>query len=114
MTEGPRIRLRLSGDRPRPDVPSALDTYRALRESGGEDGKRVKRVLERLRDNPGRVRGDSLRYRPDGWLVLVEMTDKSICWIIWHQPADGLVDILWIGPEPDPGALAYSTETGCS
>jgi len=50
-------------NRPAPSVPSALETYWALREGGGEAGKRVKSELERLRDDPGSALGESLRYR---------------------------------------------------
>ncbi len=77
MTEPPRLRLRLDKNQPGPLIPSALETYRALREDGGENGKRIKSVLERLRSDPGKVRGESLRYRPDGWIVLVEMADDQ-------------------------------------
>ena len=51
MTEPPPVRLRLDKNRPGPLIPSALETYRALREDGGENGKRVKTVLERLRSD---------------------------------------------------------------
>ena len=38
-----------SGDyRGGPLIPSALKTYRALREDGGDNGKRLKSVLERI------------------------------------------------------------------
>ena len=56
-----------------PDIPSALEAYRALRADGGENGKQIKSVLERLRADPGKVRGESLRYRPDAWMIVVEM-----------------------------------------
>jgi hypothetical protein len=105
------MRLRLDKNQPGPQIPSALETYRALREDSGEYGKRVKSVLERLRSNLGKVRGESLRYRPDGWIVLVEMTDGSTWWIIWRQPSPDMVDVLWIGPQPGPDPLAYSTES---
>ena len=111
MTELPQIRLRLDKNRPGPLIPSALETYRELREDGGEDGKQIKSVLERLRSDPGKVRGESLRYRPDSWIVLVEMVDESTWWVIWRQPLPGMVDVLWIGPQPGPYLLAYSTET---
>jgi hypothetical protein len=103
MTEPPRIRLRLDKNRPGPRIPSALETYRALREDGGENGKQIKSVLERLRSDPGKVR--------DGWIVLVEMVDESTWWVIWRQPLPDMVDVLWIGPQPGPDLLAYSTET---
>ncbi len=48
MTEPSPIRLRLDKNRPGPLIPSALETYRALREDGGENGKRVKSVLARI------------------------------------------------------------------
>jgi hypothetical protein len=111
VTEPPRIRLRLDTNQPGPFIPSALDTYRALRADGGENGKQIKSVLERLRDDPGKARGESLRYRPDGWIVLVEMADESTWWVIWRQPSPDTVDVLWIGPQPGPDPLAYSTET---
>lgn len=111
MTGPPRIRLRLDKNRPGPDIPSALETYRTLREDGGESGKRIKSVLERLLSDPGKVRGESLRYRPDGWIVLVEMPDESTWWIIWRQPMPGTVDVLWIGPQPGHDPLAYFTKT---
>jgi hypothetical protein len=104
VTEPPRIHLRLDKNQPGPQIPSALETYRALREDGGEYGKRIKSVLERPRSNPGKVRGESLRYRPDGWIVLVEMTDGSTWWIIWRQPSPDMVDVFWIGPDPASGA----------
>ena len=111
MTEPPPVRLRLDRNRPGPRIPSALETYHALREDGGEDGKRIGSVLERLRSDPGKVRGESPRYRPDGWIVLVEMADESTWWVIWRQPSSDMVDVLRIGPQPGPDALAYSTET---
>lgn len=111
MTEPPRISLRLDKNQPGPLIPSALETYRALRADGGEIGKRIKNVLERLRSDPGQVRGESLRYRPDGWIVLVEMADEPTWWIIRRQPSPDAVDVLWIGPQPGPDPLAYSTET---
>jgi hypothetical protein len=52
------MRLRLDRNNPGPTIPSALETYRALRADGGEAGKRIKDVL---RDDPGKVRGSSLR-----------------------------------------------------
>jgi hypothetical protein len=67
----PPVRLRLDKNRPGPDIPSGLEAYRALRADGGENGKRIKSVLERLRAGPGTVRGESLRYRPDAWMVVV-------------------------------------------
>jgi hypothetical protein len=111
MTELPQIRLRLDKNRPGPLIPSALETYRALREDGGENGKQIKSVLERLRSEPGKAHAESLRYRPDGRIVLVEMVDESTWWVIWRQPLPGIVDVLWIGPQPGPDPLAYSTET---
>jgi hypothetical protein len=63
MTEPAPIRLRLDRNNPGPAIPSALEAYRALRADGGEAGKRIKDVLERLRDDPGKVRGSCLRYR---------------------------------------------------
>lgn len=111
MTEPPPVRLELDKNRPAPSSPSALETYRALRQDGGENGKRIKSVLERLRSDPGKVRGESLRYRPDGWMVLVEMTDQSTWWVIWNQPLPDLVRIRWIGPQPGLDPLVYSTET---
>jgi hypothetical protein len=54
-------------------------------------------VLERLRSDPGKVCGESLRYRPDGWIVLAEMPDDSTWWVIWRQPMADMVDVLWIG-----------------
>jgi hypothetical protein len=111
VTEPPRIRLRLDKNQPGPHIPSALETYRALREDGGEAGKRIKSVLERLLSDPGKVRGERVRYRPDGWIVLVEMADEPTWWVIWGQPIPGMVDVLWIGPQPGLDPLAYSTET---
>jgi hypothetical protein len=111
VTEPPQIHLRLDKNRPGPLIPSALETYRALREDGGEDGKRIKGVLERLRSDPGRARGESLRYRSDGWIVLAEMADESTWWIIWRKPSPDMVDVLWIGTQPGPDPLAYSTQT---
>jgi hypothetical protein len=111
VTGPARIRLRLDKNQPGPHIPSALETYRALREDGGETGKRIKIVLERLLNDPGKVRGESLRYRPDGWLVPVEMADESTWWVIWRQPAPDMIDVLWIGPQPGSDSLAYSTET---
>jgi len=99
--------VRLDKNQPGPRIPSALETYRALREDGGETGKRIKGVLERLLNDPGKVRGESLRYRPDGWIVLVEMEDESIWWVIWRQSAPDLVDVLWIGPQPGLDPWAY-------
>ena len=110
MTEPPRIRLRLDKNQPGPLIPSALETYRAPREDGGENGKRIKSVLERLRSDPGKVRGESLRYRPDGWIVPVEMVDESAWWVIWRRPVPDMVDVPWTGPQPGPDPLAYSTE----
>ena len=111
MSQPSPVSLRLDKNRPAPSVPSALETYRALREDGGEAGKRVKSVLERLHDNPGMARGGSLRYRPDAWMVLVEMPDESTWWVIWRQPEPDMVHVLWIGPQPGPDPLAYSTGT---
>jgi len=111
VTEPPQIRLRLDKNRPGPLIPSALEAYRALREDGGDSGKRIKSVPERLRSDPGKVRGESLRYRPDSWIVLVEMLDDSTWWVIWRQPMPDMVDVLWIGPQPGPDPLAYSTKT---
>jgi len=100
--------------RTRPQFPAkraaavaALPEFEQLREIG----KQIKSVLERLRSDPGQVRAESLRYRPDGWIVLVEMVDESTWWVIWRQPLPGIVDVLWIGPQPGPDPLAYSTET---
>jgi hypothetical protein len=111
VTGPPAIRLRLDKNQPGPLIPSALEIYRALPTDGGENGKRIKSVLERLRSEPGKVRGESLRYRPDGWIVLVEMEDESTWWTIWRQPSPDTVDVLWIGPQPGPDPLAYSTQT---
>jgi hypothetical protein len=111
VTEPPHVRLRLDKNRPGPHIPSALETYRALREDGGEIGKQIKSVLERLRSDPGKVRGESSLYRPDGWIVLVAMADESTWWVIWRQPSPDTVDVLWIGPQPAPDSVAYSTET---
>jgi hypothetical protein len=111
MTEPEPLRLRLDKNRPAPAIPSALETYRALREDGGEAGKRIKSALERLRSTPGKARGESLRYRPDAWMILVEMPDESTWWVIWRQPEPHLVDVLWIGPQPGPDPFAYSTQT---
>ena len=111
MTERAPMRLRLDRNNPGPTIPSALETYRALRADGGEAGKRIKDVMERLRDDPGKVRGSSLRYRPNAWIVLVEMADETTWWAIWRQSQPDAVDILWIGPQPGPDAFAYSTET---
>jgi hypothetical protein len=111
VTERPPVHLRLDKNRPAPSIPSALETYRALREDGGEAGKRIKSVLERLRGNPGKARGESLRYRPDAWMVLVDMPDHSTWWVIWRQPEHDVIDVLWIGQEPGPEPFAYSTET---
>ena len=94
-----------------PQIPSVLETYRALREDGGEIGKRIKSVLERLRSDPGKVRGESSRYQPDGWIVLVVMADESTWWVIWRQPSPDMVNVLRIGPQPGPDPVAYSTET---
>jgi hypothetical protein len=111
VTEPPPVRLRLDKNRPGPSIPSALETYRALREDGGEAGKRIQTVLERLRSDPGKVRGESLRYRPNAWMVLVEMPDDSTWWVMWRQPEPDIVDVLWIGPEPGADPLAHSSET---
>lgn len=110
MTQPP-VRLRLDKNRPGPDIPSALEAYRALRADGGENGEQIKSVLERLRADPGKVRGESLRYRPDAWMVVVEMAGESSWWVIWRQPEPDVVDVLWIGPQPGPDPWAYSTET---
>ncbi|MGH3193650.1 MAG: hypothetical protein ACRDOL_41615 [Streptosporangiaceae bacterium] len=64
-----------------------------------------------MRSDLGKVRGQSLRYRPDGWIVLVEMAGQSTWWVIWRQPEPAAVDVLWIGPQPGPDLLAYSSET---
>jgi hypothetical protein len=111
VTEPPPVRLRLDKNRPGPSIPSALETYRALREDGGEAGKRIKTVLERLSSDPGKVRGESLRYRPNAWMVTVEMPDQSTWWVMRRQPEPDMVDVLWIGPEPGADPLAYSSET---
>ena len=111
MTEPQPVRLRLDKNQPGPHIPSALETYRALGDDGDENGKRIKSVLERLRSDPGKVRGESLRYRPDGWIVLVEMADESTRWVMWRQPSPDMVDVLWIGPQPGPDPLAHSTKT---
>lgn len=111
MIERTPMKLRLDQNNPGPTIPSALETYRALRADGGEEGKRIKDVLERLRDDPGKVRGSSLRYRPNAWIVLVDMPDEMTWWVIWRQTQPDAVDILWIGPQPGPDALAYSAET---
>jgi hypothetical protein len=105
------MRLRLDKNPPAPLIPSALDTYRALRADGGETGKRIKDVLERLRSDPGKVRGESLRYRPDGWIVPVAMADESTWWVIWRQLTPGDVDVLRIGPQPSPDPRAYSSHS---
>jgi hypothetical protein len=39
------------------------------------------------------------------------MADQSIWWAIWRQPEPDAVDVLWIGPQPGPDVIAYSTET---
>jgi hypothetical protein len=39
-----------------------------------------------LRADPGKVRGESLRYRPGAWMVLVEMAGESTGWVIWVSP----------------------------
>lgn len=39
MNEPPPVHLLLDKNRPGPLIPSALETYRALREDGGENGK---------------------------------------------------------------------------
>jgi hypothetical protein len=96
------MRLLLDKNRPRPLILSALETYRASHEDGGENGKRIKSVLERLRSDPGKVRGESLRYRPDSWMVLVEMADESTWWVIWHQPSPDVVNVRCICPQPGP------------
>jgi hypothetical protein len=111
VTEPEPVRLRLDKNRPAPSIPSALETYRVLREDAGEAGKRIKSALERLRSDPGKARGESLRYRPGAWMILVEMPDESTWWLIWRQPAPDVVDVLWIGPQPGPDPLAYSTQT---
>lgn len=111
MNDRQPARLRLDKNRPGKDIPSALETYRALREDGSETGKRIKDVLQQLRDDPGKARGQSLRYRPDAWVILVEMADQSTWWVIWRQPEPGAVDILWIGPQPGPDPTTYSTRT---
>jgi hypothetical protein len=105
------VRLRLDKNRPGPGIPSALETYRALREDGGDAGTRIKDVLQQLRDDPGKARSQSLRYRPDGWIIPVEMAPQSTWWVIWRQPEPGTVDVLWIGPQPGPDPIAFSTET---
>jgi hypothetical protein len=111
MSDRQPVRLRLDKNRPGPQIPSALETYQALREDGGDVGKRIKEVLQQLRDDPGKARGQSLRYRPDGWIILVEIVDQSTWWVIWRQPEPDAVDVLWIGPQPGPDLMAYSTET---
>lgn len=105
------VRLRLDKNRPGPQIPSALETYQALPQGGGNAGKRIKEVLQQLRDDTGKARGQSLRYRPDGWIVPVEMDDQTTWWVIWRQREADAVDVLWIGPEPGPGQIACSTET---
>jgi len=111
VTEPPHVRLRLDKNRPGPSIPSALETYRALREAGGEAGKRIKTVLERLGSDPGKVRGEGLRYRPNAWMVLVEMPDDSTWWVMWRPDEPDIVDVLWIGPEPGADPLAHSSGT---
>ena len=64
------VRLRLNRNRLGSDIPSALEAYRALRADGGDNGKQIKSVLERLRADPGKVRGESLRYLPGACMVL--------------------------------------------
>jgi len=93
----PPVRLRLDKNRPGPDIPSALEAYHALRADGGENGKQIKSVLERLRADPGKVRGESLRYRPDAWMVLVEMADESTWWV---RCVDRRNQVLTRGPTP--------------
>lgn len=96
-------RILLSSERPDPDTPSAQEAYRALREDPtGEPGKRIKVVLERLRDNPGQVRAHSRAYRPGTWWAAeIEMPDEPLWWIIWRLDAEaGAVHVRWIGPEP--------------
>lgn len=105
------MRLRLDKNSPGPTIPSALECYRALRADGGECGKRIKDVLQQLRDDPGKVRARSLRYRPNAWIALVDMPDHSVWWVIWRQPGPDAIDVLWIGPEPEPDAFAYTTQT---
>jgi hypothetical protein len=111
MTELAPMKLRLDRNNPGPAIPSALETYRALRADGSEAGKRIKEVLKRLRDDAGEVRGSSLRYRPDAWIVLVDMADEAAWWVIWRQSQPDMVDILWIGPQPGADAFTYPTET---
>jgi hypothetical protein len=111
VTEQSPRRLRLDKNKPGPLIPSALETYRALRADDGEPGKRIKQVLEQLRDNPGQVRAKSLRYRPNAWIALVRMPDESTWWVIWREAETDAIDILWIGPQPGPDALAYTSET---
>lgn len=58
------MRLRLDRNNPGPTIPSVLKTYRALRTDGGEAGKRIKDVLERLRDDPGKVHAAACATAP--------------------------------------------------
>jgi hypothetical protein len=75
------------------------------RADGGENGKQIKSVLERLRADPGKIRGESLRYRPGAWMVLAGLAGESAWWVIWRQPEPGAVDVVWICPQPGPGPV---------
>ena len=93
-------KIRLSSEKPDSDTPSALEAYQALRKDpSAEPGKRIKEVFERLREDPGGVRRQSARYRPDWWMAEVEMPDESIWWIAWKIEGDN-INVRWIGPRP--------------
>jgi hypothetical protein len=93
--------VELSPERPDPDTPSARELYRALREDAtGEPGKRVKGLLERLRDDPGQVRAQSRAFHPgDWWAAEVEMPNGSTWWVVWRLEGT-VVKVRWIGPDP--------------
>jgi hypothetical protein len=103
-------KLVLSKARPEADSPSAFETYKALREDGGAFGLRIKDVLADLISDAGKVRENSLAFRPGAWWATeTETPDESIWWVVWRDDGE-TVFVRWIGPSPrTPGALAYTS-----
>jgi hypothetical protein len=65
-----------------------------------EPGIRLKELLERLIEDPGKIRGYSRAYRPgDWWLTEVEMPSQSFWWVIWRMD-ESRVRVRWISPSP--------------